>query len=93
MQMMYDVIARGLKNSKLENTHPQDYLNFYCLGNREQCDEKVSNSSSQSSSNGGSVNDVAFDVNLDIITIFRIYFILKLIFLFANAGFGFSKAR
>ncbi|KAI7735465.1 hypothetical protein M8C21_017823 [Ambrosia artemisiifolia] len=56
MQMMYEVIARELKNSKLENAHPQDYLNFYCLGNREQCDEHVSNSGSHTSSNGGSVS-------------------------------------
>ncbi|GJT33471.1 phospholipase D delta-like protein [Tanacetum coccineum] len=56
MQMMYEVIARELKNSNLENAHPQDYLNFYCLGNREQCDEHVSNSGSHSSSNGGSVS-------------------------------------
>lgn len=55
MQMMYDVIAREIKKSNLENAHPQDYLNFYCLGNREQCEEQVLNSSSRSS-NGGSVS-------------------------------------
>ncbi|KAI3734422.1 hypothetical protein L6452_13890 [Arctium lappa] len=53
MQMMYEVIARELKNLNLENAHPQDYLNFYCLGNREQCEDQVSNSGSLSSSNGG----------------------------------------
>ena len=53
MQMMYEVIARELKNSNLENAHPQDYLNFYCLGNREQCEDQVSNSGNHSSSNGG----------------------------------------
>lgn len=31
---MYDVIARELKAMKLDH-HPLDYLNFYCLGNRE----------------------------------------------------------
>ncbi|XP_057986746.1 phospholipase D delta-like isoform X1 [Hevea brasiliensis] len=36
MQMMYDVIAKELKAMNLENLHPQDYLNFYCLGNREE---------------------------------------------------------
>lgn len=36
MQMMYEVIAKELKSMNLENSHPQDYLNFYCLGNREQ---------------------------------------------------------
>lgn len=53
MQMMYEVIARELKNLNLENAHPQDYLNFYCLGNREQCEDQVSNSGNHSSSNGG----------------------------------------
>ncbi|GAB4832974.1 hypothetical protein Ancab_006995 [Ancistrocladus abbreviatus] len=35
MQMMYGVIARELKSMNVDNAHPQDYLNFYCLGNRE----------------------------------------------------------
>ncbi|XP_030463963.2 phospholipase D delta [Syzygium oleosum] len=35
MQMMYQVIARELKQMQVEDSHPQDYLNFYCLGNRE----------------------------------------------------------
>ncbi|KAL3505442.1 hypothetical protein ACH5RR_035283 [Cinchona calisaya] len=36
MQMMYDIIAKELKSSQLKNAHPTDYLNFYCLGNREE---------------------------------------------------------
>ncbi|CAK7346107.1 unnamed protein product [Dovyalis caffra] len=36
MQMMYEVIAKELKSMNLENSHPQDYLNFFCLGNREE---------------------------------------------------------
>ncbi|KAG9442844.1 hypothetical protein H6P81_018698 [Aristolochia fimbriata] len=36
MQMMYEVISLELKASGMENSHPQDYLNFYCLGNREE---------------------------------------------------------
>ncbi|KAJ6336369.1 hypothetical protein OIU78_012882 [Salix suchowensis] len=36
MQMMYEVISNELKSMNLENSHPQDYLNFYCLGNREE---------------------------------------------------------
>ncbi|KAJ7005738.1 hypothetical protein NC653_005148 [Populus alba x Populus x berolinensis] len=36
MQMMYEVIANELQSMNLENSHPQDYLNFYCLGNREE---------------------------------------------------------
>lgn len=33
--MMYEIIGRELKYKNLENAHPSDYLNFYCLGNRE----------------------------------------------------------
>ncbi|KAL2939721.1 Phospholipase D beta 1 [Bienertia sinuspersici] len=55
MQMMYEVIARELKIMQLTDLNPQDYLNFYCLGNREdisaesleetdQSNEKVSDS-------------------------------------------------
>ncbi|KAH6821403.1 phospholipase D delta [Perilla frutescens var. hirtella] len=54
MQMMYEIIAKEIKSSKLENAHPTDYLNFYCLGNREKY-EKQSSGSSQSSSS--SVNE------------------------------------
>ncbi|CAI9117016.1 OLC1v1018324C1 [Oldenlandia corymbosa var. corymbosa] len=36
MQMMYEIIAQELKSSQIENAHPTDYLNFYCLGNREE---------------------------------------------------------
>lgn len=36
MQMMYEVIYKALEEAGLENTcEPQDYLNFFCLGNRE----------------------------------------------------------
>ncbi|KAL3723680.1 hypothetical protein ACJRO7_035793 [Eucalyptus globulus] len=34
MQMMYRVIASQLKQTSLKD-YPQDYLNFYCLGKRE----------------------------------------------------------
>ncbi|KAK4261703.1 hypothetical protein QN277_004663 [Acacia crassicarpa] len=50
MQMMYDVVARELKSMELVDLHPQDYLNFYCLGNREEFHEE------NSSSNGASVS-------------------------------------
>ncbi|KAL1343983.1 hypothetical protein HN51_017900 [Arachis hypogaea] len=50
MQMMYDIIARELKAANLENSHPQDYLNFYCLGNRENLTE-VPNSNASVISN------------------------------------------
>lgn len=36
MQMMYETIYKALVEVGLENTYePQDYLNFFCLGNRE----------------------------------------------------------
>ncbi|MCD9645125.1 Phospholipase D beta 1 [Datura stramonium] len=36
MQMMYETIYKALEEVGLENSYsPQDYLNFYCLGNRE----------------------------------------------------------
>ncbi|KAL0323225.1 UNVERIFIED_CONTAM: Phospholipase D delta [Sesamum angustifolium] len=52
MQMMYDIIAREIKSSQLENAHPTDYLNFYCLGNREECNEEESKANGQPASNG-----------------------------------------
>ncbi|KMZ71867.1 Phospholipase D delta [Zostera marina] len=52
IQMMYDIIAKELKSSNLEDSHPQDYLNFYCLGNREQVphDAPVSNNNNSDKS-------------------------------------------
>ncbi|KAK7307458.1 hypothetical protein VNO77_40539 [Canavalia gladiata] len=50
MQMMYDVVARELKSMQLTGVHPQDYLNFYCLGNREDLNEE------SSSTNGAQVS-------------------------------------
>ena len=36
MQMMYKVIYKALEEVGLEKQYePQDYLNFFCLGNRE----------------------------------------------------------
>ncbi|KAM7514029.1 hypothetical protein LguiA_003612 [Lonicera macranthoides] len=52
MQMMYDIVAQELNNSRLEDAHPQDYLNFYCLGNREERHEVESTSISRTSSSG-----------------------------------------
>lgn len=51
MQMMYELIAKEIKDANLDNAHPTDYLNFYCLGNREEYQKKSSGSSSQASSN------------------------------------------
>eukprot|EP00475_Leptophrys_vorax_P010817 TRINITY_DN1738_c0_g2_i1.p1 TRINITY_DN1738_c0_g2~~TRINITY_DN1738_c0_g2_i1.p1 ORF type:complete len:822 (-),score=225.05 TRINITY_DN1738_c0_g2_i1:60-2525(-) len=38
MEMMYKLIAEALDQYGPENAHPTDYLNFYCLGNRETLD-------------------------------------------------------
>ncbi|XP_042035647.1 phospholipase D delta-like isoform X2 [Salvia splendens] len=50
MQMMYELIAKEIKSANLENAHPTDYLNFYCLGNREEYQKKSSSGSSRGSS-------------------------------------------
>jgi len=49
MQAMYDTIARELKAMQISDVYPQDYLNFYCLGNREDLNEE------NSSTNGAQV--------------------------------------
>lgn len=54
MKMMYEIIALELKSMQLDS-HPQDYLNFYCLGNREQLTTEVSSSSNSPSDNGETV--------------------------------------
>ncbi|XP_043716589.1 phospholipase D beta 1-like [Telopea speciosissima] len=39
MQMMYETIYKALREVELEKTYtPEDYLNFFCLGNREALD-------------------------------------------------------
>ncbi|KAJ7957924.1 Phospholipase D [Quillaja saponaria] len=51
MQMMYETIAQKIKAMNIEGAHLQDYLNFYCLGNREDLPDEVlglSNSPSHS---------------------------------------------
>lgn len=35
IEMMYKIIAQELKSMNVEKAHLQDYLNFYCLGQRE----------------------------------------------------------
>lgn len=36
MAMMYKIVAEALEKTGLSQYfHPQDYLNFYCLGKRE----------------------------------------------------------
>ncbi|KAL7142093.1 hypothetical protein ABFS83_08G100000 [Erythranthe nasuta] len=48
IQMMYQIIAQELKSANFENAHPSDYLNFYCLGNREERHREESSSDSTS---------------------------------------------
>ncbi|KAL9242850.1 hypothetical protein vseg_016809 [Gypsophila vaccaria] len=41
MQMMYGIVYKALVETGMENTYePQDFLNFFCLGNREVSDEQ-----------------------------------------------------
>ncbi|KAE8010687.1 hypothetical protein FH972_007033 [Carpinus fangiana] len=40
MQMMYDIVAKELKALHPVDSHPQEYLNFYCLGKREDYSEE-----------------------------------------------------
>lgn len=52
MQMMYGTIYNALVEAGLEGEFsPQDYLNFFCLGNREMVDEN-NESGTGSPSNG-----------------------------------------
>ncbi|XP_074264857.1 phospholipase D beta 1-like [Silene latifolia] len=52
MQMMYEIIYKALEEAGMENTfEPQDFLNFFCLGNREASNEHRSRDS------GGSTNE------------------------------------
>ncbi|KAL6554624.1 hypothetical protein OROHE_007363 [Orobanche hederae] len=45
MQTMYQFIAQEIKSAELSDSHPLDYLNFYCLGNREPITSTVSQAS------------------------------------------------
>ncbi|KAF6135652.1 hypothetical protein GIB67_028223 [Kingdonia uniflora] len=56
MQMMYEIIAKELKSTGVENSHPQDYLNFFCLGNREELPKETPTSTSEPSANGETVS-------------------------------------
>ncbi|KAL3634369.1 hypothetical protein CASFOL_021423 [Castilleja foliolosa] len=42
MKMMYKIVAKEMKSTGLNNAHPTDYLNFHCLGNREDCHQTSS---------------------------------------------------
>lgn len=45
MQAMYSTVAQELKSTQLVDSHPCDYLNFYCLGNREEMPKEASQNS------------------------------------------------
>ncbi|GJN30105.1 hypothetical protein PR202_gb18384 [Eleusine coracana subsp. coracana] len=52
MQMMYEIIYKALEEVGLDDKYePQDYLNFFCLGNREAEDTPSASGESFSSSN------------------------------------------
>uniref|UniRef100_A0A0D9YHH2 Phospholipase D n=1 Tax=Oryza glumipatula TaxID=40148 RepID=A0A0D9YHH2_9ORYZ len=50
MSMMYKIIAEALQKEGLDDTHPQDYLNFYCLGKREVSNDVSTTSQSNENS-------------------------------------------
>ncbi|XP_037424549.1 phospholipase D gamma 1-like isoform X2 [Triticum dicoccoides] len=52
MQMMYKIIYRALKEAGLDDVYePQDYLVFFCLGNREASDSPSASSTADSPQN------------------------------------------
>jgi phospholipase D1/2 len=55
MKMMYRVIAQELKAMNIENAKLQDYLNFYCLGNRGEPSTNGSPDSDKSSDRSAAV--------------------------------------
>ncbi|KAH9602850.1 hypothetical protein KSS87_017874, partial [Heliosperma pusillum] len=49
MQMMYGIIYKALEETEMENNYePQDFLNFFCLGNREASDENCTRNTASS---------------------------------------------
>ena len=55
MEMMYKIIADELKAMDIKDLHPQDYLNFFCLGNREEPTSNGSLESEKSSDKSAAV--------------------------------------
>ncbi|KAL6180627.1 hypothetical protein ACLB2K_047288 [Fragaria x ananassa] len=50
MEMMYKIVTNALEEAGLtDQNHPQDYLNFYCLGKREPLTTKRSDKANQTS--------------------------------------------
>lgn len=54
MEMMYRIVARELRSMKLFDSHPTDYLNFYCLGNREELPPEMLHEADQPSAEANS---------------------------------------
>ncbi|XVF59851.1 hypothetical protein PTKIN_Ptkin07bG0308700 [Pterospermum kingtungense] len=50
MSMMYDIVAQELKSMQIKDSHPQDYLNFYCLGKREEVSKEILDNNSVTNS-------------------------------------------
>lgn len=62
MQMMYDIIYKALVEAGLENEYePQDYLNFFCLGNREAKDVEATPDAGNHPLNSPQVNLLQLD--------------------------------
>lgn len=47
VEMMYSMVADAILERKLEDAHPTDYLNFFCLGNREVQGESTPDSGAE----------------------------------------------
>ncbi|XVF35897.1 hypothetical protein REPUB_Repub19eG0011200 [Reevesia pubescens] len=56
IQMMYGIIVQELKSMSIEDSYPQDYLNFYCLGNREEIPKNYFEPGSSLCNNGDTVS-------------------------------------
>jgi phospholipase D1/2 len=52
MAMMYKIVAQALEKAGLSDCyHPQDYLNFYCLGKREASSSTISHQRNRQTEN------------------------------------------
>ncbi|XP_073003517.1 phospholipase D delta-like [Typha latifolia] len=57
MSMMYKIVAETLQKEGLsESSHPEDYLNFYCLGKREPAPKENASSSTNYSNDNSALN-------------------------------------
>lgn len=59
--MMYEIIGQELRSMDLEDAHPQDYLNFYCLGNREELPKDSSQPADPPSEKSAAVQYLIYD--------------------------------